>query len=146
MNPLNYLRRKLGALLRLLIPVTLLAGCSGMRQPSPADLADYEAVARLTAYVACQEVSEALKRDERAALHGSLMLVRAGLDSGRLGGLDGTLEALGLRDQGHRLLVAAALQLAAGRIPEDVREHYATAVTLAAVVGCTDGVAAGGAL
>jgi len=149
MTYLRNLRRQFGALIRLLIPVTLVvavAGCSTLRKPSPDDLADYEAVARLTAFIACQEVSESLKRDERAALHGSLTLVRAGVDSGRVEGLDGTLEALGLRDQGHRLLVAAALGLAVRRIPEDVREHYATAVTLAAVAGCVDGVAAGGAL
>lgn len=142
MTYLKRFRRKLGALLRLVLPLgvlTLAQGCSS-RQPSPQDLADYEAIARITSYVACQEVGDSLKSDERVAIRGSLAIVLAGLSSGRLDGLDAALRELGVRDHGHRLLVEAALQLASGRIPDDVREHYATVITLAAVEGCAEGM------
>ena len=123
-----------------LLAATLATGCAGMRKPTSDDLAGYEAVARLAAYVGCGEIGDSLKASEREALRGSLAVIAAGLDSGRLAGLDAALESLGLRDQGHRLLVTAALQLAVRRIPEDVREHYAVGVTSAAVAGCLDGV------
>lgn len=130
--------KKLTRLFNALVASGALAtGCAATK---PADLADYEAVARVTSFVGCREISQSLKRDEREAVGASLTIVLAGLSSGRLDGLDAALEEIGLRDQGHRLLVTAALQLAVRRIPEDVREHYAVGVTSAAVAGCLDGV------
>lgn len=123
-----------------ILAATLAAGCAATK---PADLADYEAVARVTSFVGCREISQSLKRDERDAVGASLTIVLAGLSSGRLDGLDAALEEIGLRDQGHRLLVTAALQLAVSRLPEEVREHYAAAVARVSVLGCRDGMAAG---
>lgn len=133
--------KKLTRLFNALVASGALAtGCTATK---PADLADYEAVARVTSFVGCKEISQSLKRDERDAVGASLTIVLAGLSSGRLDGLDAALQEIGMRDQGHRLLVAAALQLAVGRLPENIREHYAAAVARVSVLGCRDGMAAG---
>jgi hypothetical protein len=119
------------------------AGCSALKNPSPEDLADALAVARVTSHVGCAEVSRAIEADERDPLRASLVLVSAGLRSGRITDLDAALEALGVRNQGYRLLVGEAVRAAARRVPEDVRQHVAAQVGLAVVEGCIGGLDAG---
>jgi hypothetical protein len=130
-------------ILRTAALALLLSGCSALRQQSPDDLADTLAVARVTAHVGCVEISRAIEADERDPLRASLVLVRAGLRSGRITDLDGALDAIGIKDPGHRLLVGEAVRAAARRVPEDVRQHVAAQVGIAVVEGCIGGLDAG---
>lgn len=108
-------------------------------RPTQEDIDRWVNIATVATLIGCEEVSEAIKTDEREALKLSLSLLLS-VEGGTPADIAGVLAALEQLKPSHRLLLGLALKEGWNFVPKDYRESNGVEITSTLISACIGGL------